>query len=622
MHQSLKARLDAYHGGSDIRAYEFLGCHPEERNGVAGFVFRVWAPNAQSVRVVGDFNFWNTEDLPMGKITQGIWEAWSPHPKVGQAYKYLVCHWSGRTVYKADPLCLRTCRAPDASSVITAADTYRWQDGGWMKKARQGKPLSSPVNIYELHLGSWRRKDDGSCYSYRELAPILAEYVTSMGYTHVEFMPLAEYPYEPSWGYQVTHFYAPTSRYGGPEELKFLIDTLHRAGIGVILDWAGAYFPKDEQGLYRFDGSCCYELSDPKMNEHAIWKTQVFDYGKPEVRSFLVSAAVYWLEHYHLDGLRIDAVSPMLYLDFQRPDYTPNRYGGRENLEAIEFLRQLNRACFAVNPGVMMIAEESSTFPLVTRPDFDGGLGFLFKWNMGWEHDILEFLEIPPENRRENHQKATFSISYAFNENYILPLSHDDVAVGKGGLLNRMPGEYEDKFANLRLLRGWQMAHPGKKLCFMGSEFGQFIDWNFRQGLDWLLLEYPMHQKMQTWFRDLNRLYKKEPALWDGDCHGDTFKWLQPDDGVSGVIAFARGWDSRLVCVINYSEKTLENYRLGLPAPGLWTVVLCSDQRKYGGNGLLPKSCQSENVSCREFPDSCQLRLPPLSVTFLRRREF
>ena len=622
MNENISAFVDSYHNGSCIHAYSYLGCHPEERDGKSGFVFRVWAPNAQMVHVVGDFNFWNLEDLPMNKISKGIWEAWSPNPTEGCAYKYLVRHWSGKSVYKADPVGFRSCRAPDTSSVISVYDRYKWHDNLWFARSARRSPLNSPVNIYEMHVGSWRRKEDGSAYSYAELGPMVAEYVKNMGYTHVELMPLAEYPFDPSWGYQVTGYYAPTSRYGSPEELMEFIDTLHQAGIGVILDWVPAHFPKDEYGLYEFDGTPTYELGDPMMNEHPDWTTRIFDFGRPEVKSFLISNAVYWLEVFHVDGLRVDAVSSMLYLDYNRPNYRPNRFGGRENLEAIDFLRQLNRACFSVRKNVIMAAEESTTFPLVTKPDFDGGLGFLFKWNMGWMNDTLAYMKEDPLFRKYKHNMLTFSMTYAFSENFILPLSHDEVVHGKCSLLSKMPGEYSWKFANLRLLLGYQIAHPGKKLLFMGGEFGQFIEWNFRQGLDWLLLDYDQHRRMQAFTRDLNHFYLANDPLWADDLSWNGFQWIQPDDGDNSILAFRRIDKKKreLIVVCNFTPVTRENFRLGLPKAGSYVPVLCSDDAKYGGTGTAPTEVSSERVPFREYADSGLFRVPPMSITFYSRR--
>lgn len=620
MSTPLQDFLSSYHNGTAIRVYDFLGCHPEARDGQAGFVFRVWAPNAQAVHVVGDFNYWNETDLPMGRISDGVWEAWSPHPQYGCAYKYLITHHSGHQVYKADPVGFRTCRAPDTSSIISLLDRYAWQDGVWMSSAASLTPLESPVNIYELHMGSWRRKDNGKLYSYSELAPILADYVKDMGYTHVELMPLGEYPYDPSWGYQVTGYFAPTSRYGSPEELMEFVDILHQNGIGVILDWVPAHFPKDEHGLYEFDGTCTYELSDPTMNEHPDWTTRIFDFGKPEVKSFLISSAVYWLERFHMDGLRVDAVSSMLYLDYNRPNYKPNRFGGRENLEAIDFLRELNRACFSLRPGIIMAAEESTAFPLVTKPDYDGGLGFLFKWNMGWMNDTLRYMKQDPIYRKYNHNALTFSMTYAFSENYLLPLSHDEVVHCKGSLLTKMPGDYFWRFANLRLLRGYQMAHPGKKLQFMGGEIGQFTEWNFRQGLDWMLLDYEMHRKTQLFFKDMNHFYLNNPPLWADDTSWEGYQWIQPDDGDNSILAFRRMAPdgSSLICVCNFTPVYRENYRLGVPAAGRYQCVFSSDDVKYGGTGSAIPETASEEISYREYTHSALFHIPPMSISFFK----
>ncbi len=621
MDDSLRTQLERYHSGSNIRAYEFLGCHPETRDGQAGFVFRVWAPNAQGVNVVGDFNFWNTTELPMEKISQGVWEIWSSTPKLGDAYKYLIRHWTGKTVYKADPVGFRTCRAPDTSSVICDYTAFRWHDRSWFTRTGKRSALDSPVNIYELHLGSWQRKEDGGLFSYEEIAPRLAEYVKNMGYTHVELMPLSEYPFDPSWGYQVTGYYAPTSRYGSPEGLMTLVDTLHQAGIGVLLDWVPAHFPKDEYGLYEFDGSCTYELSDPMMNEHPDWTTRIFDFGRPEVKSFLISNAVYWLEVFHMDGLRVDAVSSMLYLDYNRAQFRPNQYGGRENLEAIAFLRELNRAAFSVRSSVIMAAEEATAFPMITKPDFDGGLGFLFKWNMGWMNDTLKYFKEDPLFRKYKHNQLTFSMTYAFSENYILPLSHDEVVHGKLSLINKMPGEYDWKFANLRLLFGYQIAHPGKKLSFMGNEFGQFIEWNFKQGLDWLLLAYDRHRQMQTYVRELNRFYLEHSQLWADDLSWNGFQWIEPDDGNNSVLAFRR-IDKRkreLLIVMNMTPVNRESFRLGVPRPGTYMPVFCSEEQKYGGTGLLPEPVRAVKEPFRDNAYSALFHLPPVSITFYAR---
>ena len=622
MNAPLNEFIYHYHNGSSTHAWEFLGCHPEKREDKDGFVFRVWAPNAQRVSVVGDFNFWNGEDLPMQKISQSIWEGWTPYAQVGQAYKYLVTGAHGQVTHKVDPFAFRTQLVPDTSSVIWLQDQFAWGDKAWISKCARQDLQHGPMNIYEFHMGSWRRKDDGTLYTYAEIAPQLAEYVKEMGYTHVEVMPLAAYPFDPSWGYQVTNYYAPTARYGNPDQLKEFVNTLHKAGIGVILDWVPAHFPKDLYGLYEFDGTCCYELADPQMNEHPDWTTRIFDFGKPEVKSFLISCAVYWLQQFHLDGLRVDAVSSMLFLDYNRPNYKPNRYGGRENLEAIEFLRQLNAACQAVRPGILMAAEESHAFPMVTGATADGGLGFNFKWNMGWMNDTLKYLKEDPIYRKYHHDKVTFPMAYAFSENFILPLSHDEVVHGKCSLINKMPGDYFWKFANLRLLRGYQMTCPGKKLSFMGNEFGQFIEWDFKQGLDWLLLDYEMHKKMQDFSRDLNRFYLDNPPLWYDDQSWNGYQWVQPDDADNGIFAWRR-IDPRtkreLMVVMNVTPVTRPDFRLGVAKAGRYVPVFCSDDLKYGGTGSMPGEAVAEKVSFREYPYSACFHIPPMSVTVFKR---
>ena len=622
MNEALKDFIHYYHNGTSTHAFEHLGCHPEQRGGVDGFVFRVWAPNARTVAVVGDFNFWNGEDLPMRKISGGLWEAWSPHAQVGQAYKFLVTDRNGNAVHKVDPCAYRTQLIPDTSSVIWLQNNYTWHDNAWFARNGKKDPLKSPINIYEFHMGSWKRKDDGSRYTYAEIAPMLAEYVKEMGFTHVEVMPLAAHPFDPSWGYQVTNYYAPTARYGNPDELKVFVDTLHQAGIGVLLDWVPAHFPKDLSGLYEFDGTCCYELSDPMMNEHPDWTTRIFDFGKPEVKSFLISCAVYWLKEFHFDGLRVDAVSSMLYLDYNRPNYKPNKFGGRENLEAIEFLRQLNTACFAVRKGILMAAEESHAFPMVTGPAYDGGLGFLFKWNMGWMNDTLKYLKEDPIYRKYHHDKMTFPMAYAFSENFILPLSHDEVVHGKYSLVNKMPGDYFWKFANLRLLRGYQMTTPGKKLSFMGNEFGQFIEWNHAQGLDWLLLDYEMHRKMLDYTRDLNKFYLDNSCLWAEDGSWNGYQWVQPDDPDNGIFAWRRidpKTKKELLVILNVTPVTRQNFRLGVPSHGTYTPVFCSDDLKYGGTGSMPVDTKAEKVSFREYKYSACFHIPPMSVTIFKR---
>ena len=618
--EQFKAFLEQFHTTGVSDAYRFLGCHAQNRDGVDGFVFRTWAPQAQSVRVTGDFNFWNEEDLPMQPVGCGVWEAFSRFAQPGQRYKLCIKTKDGRTVYKTDPYGNRCGVLPDTASIIEAEDGFVWHDGLYRARRRKEKILNRPVNIYEVHAGSWKRHEDGSVLSFRELAQQLVPYVKDMGYTHIELMPVMEYPYDPSWGYQITCYYAPTHRYGAPEDLKYFIDEAHRAGIGVILDWVPAHFPKDANGLYEFDGTCCYELSDPTMNEHPDWTTRIYDYGKPEVRSFLISNACYWISQFHADGIRVDAVASMLYLDYNRPNYKPNRFGGRENLEAIDFLRQLNAAAFQTEPAVMMIAEESTAFPLITKPDYDGGLGFLFKWNMGWMNDMLQYMSLDPLYRKGDHNALTFSMTYAFSENFILPLSHDEVVHGKCSLIGKMPGNYDDKFNNLRVLYAYQMAHPGKKLNFMGSEFAQFIEWNFKQGLDWLLLGYEKHQKMQQFVKTLNRFYLENRELWEVDTGWDGYEWIEPDDRDRSVIAFRRKdrKGRELVVVCNFCPVLRENYRLGLPKQGWYIPVLNTDDEAFGGYGFAPETVRTEKKPSHGQMQSGLFRVPPMSVCFYR----
>ena len=618
--EQFKAFLEQFHTTGVSDAYRFLGCHAQNRDGVDGFVFRTWAPQAQSVRVTGDFNFWNEEDLPMQPVGCGVWEAFSRFAQPGQRYKLCIKTKDGRTVYKTDPYGNRCGVLPDTASIIEAEDGFVWHDGLYRARRRKEKILNRPVNIYEVHAGSWKRHEDGSVLSFRELAQQLVPYVKDMGYTHIELMPVMEYPYDPSWGYQITCYYAPTHRYGAPEDLKYFIDEAHRAGIGVILDWVPAHFPKDANGLYEFDGTCCYELSDPTMNEHPDWTTRIYDYGKPEVRSFLISNACYWISQFHADGIRVDAGASMLYLDYNRPNYKPNRFGGRENLEAIDFLRQLNAAAFQTEPAVMMIAEESTAFPLITKPDYDGGLGFLFKWNMGWMNDMLQYMSLDPLYRKGDHNALTFSMTYAFSENFILPLSHDEVVHGKCSLIGKMPGNYDDKFNNLRVLYAYQMAHPGKKLNFMGSEFAQFIEWNFKQGLDWLLLGYEKHRKMQQFVKTLNRFYLENRELWEVDTGWDGYEWIEPDDRDRSVIAFRRKdrKGRELVVVCNFCPVLRENYRLGLPKQGWYVPVLNTDDEAFGGYGFAPETVRTEKKPSHGQMQSGLFRVPPMSVCFYR----
>ena len=621
MEQNLQTAIKRFSDGDELHAYTFLGCHKAQQDGKDGYVFRVWAPNAHGVSVTGDWNFWNEEDMPMVWLKNGVWEAFSPYAQEGQAYKFCIRRPDGSRVYKSDPYGFRMMDQPDTSSRVCTLDGYDWGDAAYRRQQGKKKLLNSPMNIYEMHFGSWKRKEDGSCFNYEELADELIPYLKEMGYTHIELMPLSEYPYDPSWGYQVTGYYAPTARYGAPQQLMKFVDKCHQAGIGVLLDWVPAHFPKDENGLYEFDGTCCYELSDPMMNEHPDWTTRIFDFGKGEVQSFLISNAVYWLEMYHIDGLRVDAVAAMLYLDYGRREYHPNRYGGKENLEAIAFLRKLNRAVFSVRRNAITAAEESTAFPMVTKPDYDGGLGFLFKWNMGWMNDMLRYMSLDPLFRKGSHNNLTFSMTYAYSENFILPLSHDEVVHGKCSLINKMPGSYEEKFNNLRAFYGYMIGHPGKKLSFMGNEFAQFIEWKYDQGLDWLLLGYDKHRQMREYVRDLNHFYLDHSSLWNNDSDWNGFKWISADDRDNSVVAFRR-IDRRgreLICVCNFCPVTREHYRLGLPKAGLYAPVFNSDDVTYGGTGTALPDVAAEKIPMHGLPFSGEFTLAPMSATYYQR---
>ena len=622
MESSLHNILRKFSAGDELRAYAILGCHRAQCDGKNGYIFRVWAPHAQGVSVTGDWNFWNPDDLPMTYLEYGVWEAFSVYAKEGNAYKFCVRRADGSTVYKSDPYGFRTCALPDTSNRVCTLEGFEWNDTAYRRQQAKRHLLDSPMNIYEMHFGSWRRKPDGNCYRYDELADELIPYLLDMGYTHVELMPITEYPYDPSWGYQVTGYYAPTARYGSPQQFMTFVDKCHRAGIGVLLDWVPAHFPKDENGLYEFDGTCCYELSDPMMNEHPDWSTRIFDFGKGEVQSFLISNAVYWLEQYHVDGLRVDAVASMLYLDYGRRDFRPNKFGGRENLEAIAFLRKLNRAVFSVRRNAITAAEESTAFPMVTKPDYDGGLGFLFKWNMGWMNDMLQYMSLDPLWRKGSHNDLTFSMTYAYSENFILPLSHDEVVHGKGSLINKMPGEYDAKFQNLRAFYGFMMAHPGKKLNFMGNEFAQFIEWRHYEQLEWMLLDYDRHRQMHDWVRDLNHFYLDHSCMWNNDSDWNGFRWISADDNANSVVAFRR-IDRRgreLICICNFCPVLREHYRLGLPKPGQYEPVLSSDDLKYGGSGTELLTVTAEREPMHGLQYSGEFTLAPLSAMFYQRK--
>lgn len=618
---TVDSALARFLSGENCRVYELLGCHAA---GSDGYIFRVWAPNAAAVSLVGDFNAWDPKAQPLERLGQGgVWECTAQNVGEYDLYKYHIVDKEGRGVMKSDPFAAHFETRPGNASKVYSIGGYVWEDAGWMEDRESGASLyEGPMNIYEIHAGSWRQFPDGHPFSYEKLGDELIPYVLDMGYTHIEMMPVMEHPFDGSWGYQVTGYYAPTSRYGTPKDFMRFVDRCHQAGIGVIVDWVPAHFPKDQCGLYRFDGAPCYEYADPRKGEHKEWGTCVFDYGRPEVRSFLISNAMYWLEVFHVDGIRVDAVASMLYLDYNRRDgeWIPNRHGGKENLEAVEFLRILNETVFAAHPGALMIAEESTAWPMVSRPTYDGGLGFNYKWNMGWMNDMLHYLSLDPLFRKFNHDNLTFSFFYAFSENFVLPISHDEVVHGKASLINKMPGSYEEKFAGVRAFLGYMMAHPGKKLLFMGSEFGQFKEWDYESGLDWLLLDYESHRMLQHFTRTLNHFYKETPALWENDFTWEGFSWIAHDDYTQSIISFRR-MDRRggeLIALCNFNPVKRERYRIGAPVYGTYTEVFNTDAAEFGGGGITNGTFDTEPVPMHGFEQSMSLTIPPLSVLYFR----
>ena len=620
----LSDAIKRFSDGTSTDAYQFMGCHPATVDGQDGYVFRVWAPHAKSVRVLGRFNDWDKASPAMERISPAVWERFIPGVQTYDEYKYYIERPDGTFVFRADPYGTHSATRPDNASKVFDLNGFQWTDAAYRRAKAKKDVLRSPVNIYEMHLGSWRRHEDGNFLSYVECAKQLIPYLKDMGYTHVELLPVSEYPYDPSWGYQVTGYYAPTSRYGPPHDFMKFVDMCHNEGIGVIIDWVGAHFPRDECGLFEFDGGYCYEPADPLRREHPDWGTRIFDYGRHEVRSFLISNVVYWLDKFHIDGIRVDAVASMLYLDYGRRggEWRPNKDGGNINLEAVQFLRDMNTAALTFDPSAIMCAEESTAFPMVTKPGYDGGLGFNFKWNMGWMHDMIDYMSTDPLFRKGKHNNLTFSLTYAFSENFVLPLSHDEVVHGKCSLVNKMPGEYGEKFQSLRAFYGYMMTHPGKKLLFMGGEFAQFIEWDEKKELDWLLLDYDKHRQMQSYVRDLNHYYLDHPALWSNDTNWEGFQWISCDDWQQSVISFRRIDDKgkEVIVVCNFCPVERSDYRIGVPKAGTYVPVMSSDDVKYGGSGteLVPVKARKEEQHGLKY--SVSLTLPPMSTVFYERR--
>ena len=611
--------LYLFHEGTNAKAYEYLGAHPVD----GGVCFRVWAPNVQWAGVAGDFNGWQPDKAPMTKISSGVWECFVDGVNRYDAYKYYFRTADGREFYKSDPFAFHCETRPGTASKYYGELDFDWSDKGWLRKRKKADIYSSPMNIYEVHAGSWQLYDDGNPLSYRDLADRLIPYVKDMGYTHIELLPVMEYPFDGSWGYQVTGYFAPTSRYGTPEDFAYFVNAAHNAGIGVILDWVPAHFPKDTYGLYEFDGGACYEYADPRKGEHLQWGTRVFDYGKPEVQSFLVSSAMFWISEYHIDGLRVDAVASMLYLDYGRDDgnWIPNCHGGRENLEAVAFLKKLNESVFREHGDVLMIAEESTAWPMVSRPTYLGGLGFNFKWNMGWMNDCLRYFSLDGLARKFNHDCLTFSFFYAFSENFVLPISHDEVVHGKCSLINKMPGTYEEKFAGVRSFLGYMMSHPGKKLLFMGCEFGQFIEWNYKQQLDWLLLDYEAHRQLKSYVSALNKLYLANSPLWEIDYSWEGFSWIVSDDSSNSVVAYIRRdkKENELIALCNFTSVTRQKYRIGVPKPGTYRVVFSSALPEFGGKGeSTVGSVRAKKKPIHGYEYSIELNIEGLSCMYIK----
>ncbi|WP_427873860.1 1,4-alpha-glucan branching protein GlgB [Flavobacterium sp. MMS24-S5] len=615
--------IDLFKAGKHFRLYEKLGAHLIEVDGVKGVYFAVWSPTAHSVSVVGDFNYWTQGEhvLNVRWDSSGIWEGFIPHISKGALYKYKIqSSINGVITEKADPFARYCEKPPHTASVVWDLD-YKWKDDNWMQNRQDYNALDKPYSVYEVHLGSWRRGEHNRFLTYLELADDLVKYIKETGFTHVEFMPIMEYPYDPSWGYQLTGYFAPTSRFGKPQDFMVLVDRLHQEGIGVILDWVPSHFPDDAHGLGYFDGSHLYEHPDRRKGYHPDWKSLVFNYGRDEVRAFLISNAVFWLQNYHIDGLRVDAVASMLYLDYSRKDgeWEANIYGGRENLDSISFLKEFNEVIYSNFYGVQTIAEESTSFHMVSRPTSVGGLGFGMKWMMGWMHDTLKYFQKETVYRKYHQNELTFSMTYAFTENFMLPFSHDEVVYGKNSLIYKMPGDEWQRFANLRLLYGYMFTHPGTKLLFMGAEFGQTSEWNFEQSLDWHLLQYDFHSGIKSLITDLNQLYKSQPALYEKQFVGDGFEWINYSDHQNAILSYIRKGnnpDENVIVVCNFTQVVRENYRIGIPKKGNLKEIFNTDAKIYGGSGIessKPLKIESISYDGRDF--SAELILPPLSVT-------
>ena len=612
--------------GTHYKIFEKLGAHPKTYKGKAGMYFAVWAPHAKAVGVVGDFNGWDPDAAPMSPLADsGIYEAFIPGVGLGELYKFAITTQEGMILFKADPYAVHAEFRPGTASITEDINGFKWDDAAWMETRKKADPVKSPMAIYEVHLGSWRKKDrpqKEGYYTYMEAAHELADYVKKMGYTHVELMGIAEHPYDGSWGYQVTGYYAPTSRYGTPKEFMYFVNYLHKKGIGIILDWVPAHFPKDAHGLADFDGQPLYEYADPRKGEHPDWGTKVFDYSKNEVKNFLIANALYWVENFHVDGLRVDAVASMLYLDYGRSDgnWVPNKYGENKNLEAIEFFRHLNSVLTGHLTGAMMIAEESTAWPGVTKPPEEGGLGFTFKWNMGWMHDFLEYMKLDPYFRKFNHNKMTFGITYATSENYILTLSHDEVVHLKCSMINKMPGLNGDKLANLKAGYTFMMGHPGKKLLFMGQDFGQYHEWDEKVSLDWYLADEPLHKDLQKYYSDLLHVYQKYPALWQLDSDWNGFQWINANDGDRSIFSFIRRDETgkkNLLFVINFTPVARDDYRVGVPKSGTYSLILDSEHGLYK-RGEHAFSARSKKSECDGQPYSFAYPLPAYGTAIFK----